>query len=109
MDEPDKAPSKATGACVLVALLVIAAAAVFAVSQTAGVLLTWSLGTFLLWRSARRVSVSSAPPPPEGVAPPEDVYARETGRVARVVDLSSGVGCILHPVLSYDGEDDPEA
>jgi hypothetical protein len=48
--------------------------------------------------TAWRLSDSSAPPPPEGVAPSGDVVAVERLEVARVVPIAGGVGCILHPV-----------
>lgn len=62
--EPEE-PSRAAGACVLVVLGGIATAIVFAVSAAAGVLALWAVGIFALWRAARRMSDSSATPPPE--------------------------------------------
>lgn len=64
-EEPEERSATA-GACVLVVLGGVATAAVFAVSDVAGVLAVWVVGALLLWRSARRrVSDSSATPPPQ--------------------------------------------
>jgi hypothetical protein len=63
-EEPEER-SPVAGACVLVVLGGSATAAVFAVSDVAGVLAVWVVGALLLWRAARRVSDSSATPPPE--------------------------------------------
>lgn len=66
--EPEGSP--AAGACVLVVLGGGVAAGVFAASPTAGVLSVWGVGAAALWRAARRrVSDSSATPPPEGATP----------------------------------------
>lgn len=94
----EEEPSQVAGACVLVVLGGVAAAVVFAVSREAGVLSLWVVGAASLWRSARRVSDSSATPPPRGVAHSGDVYAGETGEVARVVHSPEGVMCTIHPV-----------
>ncbi|MFM9566134.1 hypothetical protein [Streptomyces turgidiscabies] len=68
-EEPEER-SAAAGVCVLVVLGGAATAAVFAVSAVAGVLAVWAVGTLLLWRSARRrVSDSSATPPPQDDRP----------------------------------------
>ncbi|WP_328846133.1 hypothetical protein [Streptomyces sp. NBC_00258] len=64
VEEPEE-PSRAAGACVLVVLAGGVTAVVFVVSSTAGVLAVWAVGATLLWRAARRVSDSSATPPPE--------------------------------------------
>lgn len=94
----EEEPSRAAGACVLVALGGGATAIVFAISPDVGVLTLWAVGAVALWRSARRVSDSSATPPPRGVTPSGDVYAGETGEVARVAHSPEGVMCTLHPV-----------
>lgn len=92
-------PSRAAGGCVLVILAGGATAVLFAIDEALGVLTVVTVGWVALWRSARRrVSVSSATPPPRGVAPSGDVLAGETGEVARVVPISEGVAFILHPV-----------
>ncbi|MCZ9340145.1 hypothetical protein NGM37_20500, partial [Streptomyces sp. TRM76130] len=58
-------PSRAAGACVLVALAGAVVAVAFAVDEAVGVLLVVVSATVALWRTARRrVSDSSAPPPP---------------------------------------------
>lgn len=62
--EPEE-PSRAAGACVLVVLIGVVTAAVFAVSPTAGPLFVWGAGTVAVWWHVRRVSDKSAPPPPE--------------------------------------------
>lgn len=62
--EPEE-PSRAAGACVLVVLVGLVVAVLFAVSVAVAVLVLWTVGGFALWRAVRRVSVSSAPPPPE--------------------------------------------
>ncbi len=63
-DEPEE-PSRAAGACVLVFLTGVVVAVAFAIDEAVGVLLLVAVGTVALWRSARRLSDSSAPPPPE--------------------------------------------
>lgn len=65
--EPEEEPerSRTAGACVLVVLVALVVAVVFALSPTAGVLAVWLAGAVLLWRAARRrMSGSSATPPP---------------------------------------------
>ncbi|QQM42810.1 hypothetical protein [Streptomyces liliifuscus] len=93
--EPEE-PSRAAGACVLVVLGAVAAAAVFAVSPTAGVLAVWMVGAFALWRAARRMSDSRATPPPRGVAPDSDEDARRRRAQARGATDPNGVMCIVH-------------
>ncbi|MET7944266.1 hypothetical protein [Streptomyces sp. NPDC005302] len=61
--EPEER-SAAAGACVLIVLAGVVIAVAFACSPIAGVLGLWVAGAVLLWRSARRVSDSSATPPP---------------------------------------------
>lgn len=98
-EEEAEERSRAAGACVLVVLGGGALAGVFAASDEAGVLTVWGVGSLLLWRAARRrMSDSSATPPPRGVRPGSDVYTVERPEVARVVPIAEGVGCILHPV-----------
>ena len=95
---PDE-PSRAAGGCVLFVLAGVATAALFAASEAAGILALWAVGALALWRATdRRVSDSSATPPPKGVAPTGDVYAGERCEIARVVPIAEGVGFILHPV-----------
>jgi hypothetical protein len=97
-EEPEE-PSRAAGGCVLFVLAGVATAGVFAASEVAGILSLWIVGTLLLWRAARRkMSDSSATPPPREVAPSGDVHAVERLEVARVVPIAEGVACILHPV-----------
>jgi hypothetical protein len=93
----EEEPSQAAGACVLVTLGGGATAVLFAISPDVGVLLVWLVGAIALRRSARRMSDSPATPPPRGATPSGDVYAGETGEVARVAHSPEGVMCILHP------------
>ncbi|MFE2300827.1 hypothetical protein ACFXAW_21890 [Streptomyces sp. NPDC059445] len=96
--QPAEEPSRTRGACVLVALGGVVVAAGFAIDEAAGVLLVVIASTVSLWRAVRRMSDSSATPPPRGVAPSGDVYAGERCEIARVVPIAEGVGFILHPV-----------
>ncbi len=61
----EEQPSRAAGACVLVVLAGVLVAVAFAVDEAAGVLLIVTAGGVALWCSVRRVSDSSATPPPE--------------------------------------------
>ncbi|WP_328846092.1 hypothetical protein [Streptomyces sp. NBC_00258] len=61
--EPEE-PSRAAGACVLIVLVGVVTAVVFAVSRTAGPLFVWAAGTAAVWWHVRRVPEKSAPPPP---------------------------------------------
>ena len=68
-EEPEER-SRAAGACLLFVLAGAAVAVVFAISTAAGVLSLWAVGVLLLWRAAnRRVSDSSATPPPRSGRP----------------------------------------
>ncbi|WP_075662238.1 hypothetical protein [Streptomyces acidiscabies] len=62
--EPAEDGSPVAGACVLIVLGGVAVAAAFAVDEAAGILTVVTAGTVALWRSARRMSDSSATPPP---------------------------------------------
>lgn len=64
-EEPEGEPSRAAGACVLVVLGGVVVGVAFAVDEAVGILTVVAAGAVALWRSARRVSDSSAPPPPE--------------------------------------------
>lgn len=98
--EPEEEPSRAAGACVLVVLGGVAVAGAYAVDEAAGTLTVVAAGVLALWRSARRKSPDL--PLPSPTAPPSDgdVYARETGRAARVVEGPGGV-TIIHPEIEY--------
>lgn len=97
--EEPKHRSAAAGACVLLVLPGLLVAVAFAIDEAAGVLLVVITATAALWRSARRrVSDMPATPPPRADAPCGDVFADETGEIARVVPIAEGVGFILHPV-----------
>lgn len=89
--------SPAAGACVLVVLGGGALAVVYAVSPTAAVFTIWGVGAVALWRSARRrMSDSSATPPPSGVDSDSDIAAARRRAKARGVYDPNGVMCILH-------------
>lgn len=108
-DEQPAGTPRAGGACVLVVLGGAALAAVFAVSPTAGVLTVWVLGALSLWRAARRMSETSATPPPRRVAPDPDEAARRRAAKARGVYDPIGVMCIYHePRKEEHTEPDPE-
>ncbi|GGQ48698.1 hypothetical protein [Streptomyces asoensis] len=62
--DAEEEPSRVAGGCVLVVLGGVVDAVAWAADEAAGVLLLVAVGVFALWRSARRVSDSSAPPPP---------------------------------------------
>ena len=96
--EPAEEPSRPAGAGVLAVLGGMVVAVAFAVDEAAGVLTVVVSSTVALWRTARRMSDSSATPPPRGAAPSRDVLAGETGEIARVVRDPSGVMCTYHPV-----------
>lgn len=86
------------GGCVAAVLVTVVFAAIFAASQTAGVLIVWGVAVVLLWRAVdKRVSDSSATPPLVAVAPSEDVYAGDTGEIDRVERGPEGVMFIVHP------------
>ena len=63
-EEPER--SRAAGGCVLVALVGLPLAAVFAASTEAGILVAVGAATAALWWSVRRVphAANPAPPPP---------------------------------------------
>lgn len=93
-EESSEEPSRTAGACVLVVLAGVVTAVVFAVSPTAGVLSAWVIGAFALWRSARRMSDSSATPPPPSSG---DVFAGHSGEIARVQEGPGEGLTILYP------------
>lgn len=104
VEEPTEEPSRAAGACVLVVLAGVVTAVVFAISPTAGVLSAWMVGALALWRSARRMSDSSATPPPRGVALDSGVNAGRRLVKARAVYDPNGVMCITHPSSEQEKE-----
>ncbi|WP_411119002.1 hypothetical protein [Streptomyces sp. 058-1L] len=67
-EEPTPEASRTAGGCVLLGLAAIAVAALYAVSETALVLVGWAVGAAALWRAARSVPSAANPAPP---APPE--------------------------------------
>jgi hypothetical protein len=66
-ESPDETPepSRAAGACVLIALGGGALGAVWAASPEAGVLTLWGTGALAVWRYVRRAANPAPPPPPE--------------------------------------------
>lgn len=104
--EEEREPSRAAGACVLVVLGVVSLAVVFAASDAAGILTVWVVGVVAVWRCARRRKGTDLPLP-SPTAPPSrgDVYARETGRAARVVKGPGGI-TIIHPEIEHVTEPD---
>ncbi|MEU0343161.1 hypothetical protein ABZ092_30485 [Streptomyces bobili] len=96
---PEEEPSRAAGGCVLVVLGGALVAVAFAVDEAAGVLLVVASGAVALWRSARRLSVSSATPPP-GDAPLLD------GERA-VQELADGTTLVNREGMSIFLKDDP--
>lgn len=104
-EEPEE-PSRAAGACVLVVVAGVVVAVAFAIDEAAGVLLVVAAGVVALWRSARRKGTDLALPSPTEPPSHADVYARETGRAARVVKGPGGV-TIIHPEIEY--VTDPDA
>jgi hypothetical protein len=67
-EEPER--SAAAGGCVLVVLGGVPLAVLWALSDVAGVLAVWVVGVAAVWWSARRrVSDSSATPPPQEQRP----------------------------------------
>ncbi|MFD5900993.1 hypothetical protein ACFWHG_05775 [Streptomyces microflavus] len=59
-------PSRTAGGCVLLGLAAIAVAALYAVSETALVLVGWAVGAAVLWRTVKRPTKieNHSPPPP---------------------------------------------
>lgn len=93
--EETEEPSRAAGACVLVVLAGVVVAVAFAVDEAAGVLLVVVAGAVALWRSARRLSDSSATPPtPSGTT----VYAGHRDEIERVQEGPGEGLLILYPV-----------
>lgn len=108
-EEAPEERSPLAGACVLVVLGGVLVAIAFAIDEAVGVLLLVGAGMFALWRSARRVSDSSAPPPPRGVAPDSDEAARRKRAKARVALDPNGVMCIMHEPYAEPLTEEPEA
>ncbi|MEV8460712.1 MULTISPECIES: hypothetical protein [Streptomyces] len=105
-DSPEE-PSRAAGACVLVALAAVVVALAFAVDEAAGILTLVVGGAVALWRSARRMPDSSATPPPPSEPPSGEVYARETTRV-REVRQGPGEGLTIFPVVELVTDSAPD-
>lgn len=104
----EEQPSRAAGACVLVVLAGVLVAVAFAIDEAVGVLFVVITGTVALWRSARRMSDSSATPPPRGVAPDSGEAARRRAAKSRGAWDPSEVMCIYHePRAEEVTDDDP--
>ncbi|GAA0359084.1 hypothetical protein PV735_11305 [Streptomyces turgidiscabies] len=94
-DEPSDEPSRTAGACVLVVLVGAVTAVVFAVSPTVGVLALWAVGILALWRTARRrMSDSSATPPPQADRPSCDECAGH--ELVSVAPLEGQKGMLIY-------------
>ncbi|MET9965440.1 hypothetical protein ABZZ80_05815 [Streptomyces sp. NPDC006356] len=93
-EETGEGRSPAAGACVLVVLAGVLVAVAFAIDEAVGVLLVVVAGTVALWRSARRMSDSSATPPPPLS---EDVYAAHSDEIDRVQEGPGEGLTILYP------------
>lgn len=77
-EEEQEGSSRAAGGCVAVALGGGVLAVVFAISQEAGTLTVWGVGTASLWWAVRRVphAANPAPPPPsEGAAEEKPLFS----------------------------------
>ncbi|MFJ6935704.1 hypothetical protein [Streptomyces sp. NPDC101132] len=96
--EEERASRPLAGGCVVVGLASGAVAAVFAVSQDAGIVLVWAAGFVGLYCVARRpVSDSSTTPPPEGGAPDSDDAAGHEATDAEGGDAREGMSIIPDP------------
>ncbi|MFJ2007392.1 hypothetical protein [Streptomyces chartreusis] len=96
-EEPEAAEegrSPAAGACVLLILAGILVAIAFAIDEAVGVLFMVVTGAVALWRSARRMSDSSATPPPPLA---EDVYTAHSDEIDRVQEGPGEGLTILYP------------
>ncbi|MCZ4605359.1 hypothetical protein O3S80_16710 [Streptomyces sp. Lzd4kr] len=93
-DEDEEGRSPLAGACVLVLFGGVLVAVAFAIDEAVGVLLVVVAGTVALWRSARRMSDSSATPPPPLS---EDVYAAHSDEIDRVQEGPGEGLTILYP------------
>ena len=77
VEEPERS-SRAAGGCVLVVLVGVAGAVVFAVSAEAGILATVGAAATAVWWSVRRVPRAANPAPPpvsEGVAEKKPLFS----------------------------------
>lgn len=93
-DEDDEGRSPLAGACVLAAIGGVLVAVAFAIDEAVGVLLVVVAGAVALYRSARRMSDSSATPPPPLS---EDVYAAHSDEIDRVQEGPGEGLTILYP------------
>ncbi|MFD0138012.1 hypothetical protein ACFVIL_29230 [Streptomyces sp. NPDC127159] len=93
-EEGEGERSRAAGACVLVVLGGGVVAVAWAVDEAAGVLLLIVSGVFALWRSVRRMSDSSATPPPPLSG---DIYAAHSDEIERVQEGPGEGLLIIHP------------
>ncbi|MFE0329056.1 hypothetical protein ACFW08_20185 [Streptomyces sp. NPDC058960] len=98
-EEPTGSPM--AGGCVLVVLGGVAFAVVFKASPAVGVLAVWVLGAAAVWWAARRRKGTDQPLPSPTVPPSRgDVFAVETGEVARVVEGPGGI-TIVYPEIEH--------
>ncbi|MET7321320.1 hypothetical protein [Streptomyces sp. NPDC005549] len=94
------------GALVLVVLGGVVLAVVFAISETAGILVTVAASAAATWWAVSRpVPDSSATPPPSSAGPSGDVYAVEGDR-AREVRRTPGEGYLIFPEIVHTTDPD---
>lgn len=96
----EEEPSRAAGGCVLVVLGGIAAAVAFAIDEAVGVLSVVVVGWLAMWRSARRLSVSSSPPPLGGTPTLDGERA--------VQELADGTTLVTREGMSIFLKPDPD-
>ena len=94
-EETEEGRSPAAGACVLVVLAGVLVAIAFAIDESVGVLFVVVAGTVALWCSARRMSDSSATPPPPLSG---DFYAAHSDEIERIQEGPGEGLSILYPV-----------
>ncbi|MFJ1869949.1 hypothetical protein [Streptomyces chartreusis] len=99
-EETDEGRSPAAGACVLIVLAGVLVAIAFAIDEAVGILFVVVTSTIALWRSARRMSDSSATPPPPLS---EDVYAAHSDEIDRVQE-GPGEGLLILYPKRIDGD-----
>ncbi|NEA67535.1 hypothetical protein [Streptomyces sp. SID12488] len=100
-EDSSEEPSRTAGACVLVILAGAVTAVVFAASPTVGVLALWAVGAGLLWRTARRrMSDSSATPPPQEDRPSCDECAGH--ELVSITPLEGQKGMLIYTTAVPD-------
>jgi hypothetical protein len=100
MSDEQEAPvgSRAAGGCMLAGLVTMALGVIFAISREAGVLALWATGAGALYATARRrMSDSSATPPPEGATPLDGVTADQGDAGSEGAGSREGMSIIPDP------------